>query len=589
MGNKYDHAEISHAASGIQTTINELRPAIESLNTAAETLTDEIGYSLQGAAYEKLKSNVEEYILPMTQAFGNILDDLESVKATFNTKERDVSAHGSHIDTDALGQSVTSLSAGSKALLELQRVVPVGSGELEMLIELYDKQVKSVSEKIEAVNDFASGTNGIFDQVDTALQALITGLNSLSGGEVHSDGTMTFAGGTAWLGTLNTYNTTANSGSSLTGPITRPKGMSDADYQTYKAEMLAEAKQLHDEGWSKAAIRKGFVKQVEAMNKAYGGANGVNWERYIYQQAHVIGSETFTKMVDVAYTNTSKGARATLDMVYDVLGAKLDDYHFMQLGNVANELYSFPTDPNEVAEFVEFVTKFSDTMQQAHPASKGDLNQSFDNQIRYWLDKPVIDMINTQHWSRDQYHAWVTGHDIPHEQWGLSNAQAHNRIPTDLVPKTLTADEKKDKTKVADYEKRQKESYPSQKASLAENGRNYKDQVGGKERMGYHVEVVFNSNGGTVSQWNPGVLQYNPDGTVKSNPADYVNEPDYMRIIANTDSANYANKGDRVHDQLDYNPADGKKGLESDLRVVAKNQFVQSSKSVWSDFTSKGE
>lgn len=207
-------------------------------------------------------------------------------------------------------------------------------------------------------------------------------------------------------------------------------------------------------------------------------------------------------MFDHAFPDTAKGAKQTLAMYNTIVGATIDDNHFLQLKNIANGKYTLMS-PTEIAHnpkaYFQFVESYSAAIAQKYGDQK--LNDATDNQMHYWLDKPVVDFVNSDALPREKgntrqedYEAWLKQNGMTVDHPGPS---LHNRTLNlgDLNPKN---------TKVtADHN---------------------------------HVEVVFSKKGNTVSQWN--VLKQQKDGTYDSALSDYDRE-DYAQI-ANTDSANYA-------------------------------------------------
>jgi hypothetical protein len=573
---KYDHTEISSAGQALSSTITELSPLVETLKDAIETVTDEIGYGLQGQAYDAFKQNLLDNVVPVVEAFENVLGDIELAYDGYTSEEQLVNNQASRIDTEKLETSVEKLEKLIKSAQQMKTVYPTERAEFEATITVYQQQIDTINDKIDAVKNFSTKTATTFDTVGAALKLIKEAMRAIADSKITNTGQISFSGKTEWLSGLKTYNQKSESGTSLTGPIPRPKNMSDKDYKAYKAQIQKDAKQLYEEGWSKTAIRKGYVAYVTANVAAAGTSLAIPFAQNAMKQAHIVGSELFSKMVDVAFTDTSAGARASVDMVYRVLGAKMDNNHFMQLTNVSNPkktaAYSFPSVTAgevygaDMPNYLKFATRFSELIQKSY---SGLLTDDFDNQMRYWLDKPVVDMVNQLGWDREKFEFWVDANKLPHTAWGTSDAQAHNRI------------DKQTKS----------EGKEAQLKALQKQGKNEKDQV-----AGYHVEIVFDSNGHPVSMWNDDVLKYNDDGTVKSSPDEYTSEQ--LQVISNTDSANYAsNSSDKVdgvsvHDLLDFNPAYDGKHNESDLRTASKAKFKQADSrddgtGAWDEFSKK--
>lgn len=178
-------------------------------------------------------------------------------------------------------------------------------------------------------------------------------------------------------------------------------------------------------------------------------------------------------------------------------------------------------------------------------ANYSEVDKTIDHQMRYWLDKPVIDYINNMPVSKGQTKASTYLQFLDEMDITPGNPQAgyHNRT--------------------SKYDK----EMPSLK---------------NEKITADNVEIIF-TNGGkqTVSMWNE--LQVDKGtGLYKSDAKLY--EASYQNI-ANTDSANYAtpkfdndkfkNSGGSLHDALDI---EFKKEYESDVRYRAKKDYTRSHK-----------
>ena len=58
-----------------------------------------------------------------------------------------------------------------------------------------------------------------------------------------------------------------------------------------------------------------------------------------------------------------------------------------------NAKYQFPIEKQDVAQYFEFTDSFSELIQNKYPEGK-KLDDVKDHQMRYWLDKPIVDYIN---------------------------------------------------------------------------------------------------------------------------------------------------------------------------------------------------
>ena len=111
--------------------------------------------------------------------------------------------------------------------------------------------------------------------------------------------------------------------------IARPKNMSDADFADYVEKVNRQAKTLENEHWGKAGVAS-YLKYLDE--------NVANFDNPLvevdtaYKRLHIVGSDVFTFVVENAYPYDAKNptfskeqcAKETLEMVYAVLGAKID-------------------------------------------------------------------------------------------------------------------------------------------------------------------------------------------------------------------------------------------------------------------------
>jgi hypothetical protein len=216
-----------------------------------------------------------------------------------------------------------------------------------------------------------------------------------------------------------------------------------------------------------------------------------------------------------------------LNMIYRVLDAHIDGNHFLQLGAVAAGRYHFPEEEADMVNYPKFVDRFSQAIQAKYPHDDDVLNDPIDHQMRYWLDKPMVDFINQRKFPhtegnslRADFEEWL---DRNHIDRHYPDPDLHNRTHwgTDPIPGNT-------------------------KITVDHN----------------HLEIIFSYDGNqTISQWN--VLKTEAGiGQVDSNPARYDDVPkdDEYRAeprqkgsapgqfeqIADTDSANYAEPNEEV-------------------------------------------
>ncbi|WP_460059408.1 DUF3114 domain-containing protein, partial [Pseudolactococcus yaeyamensis] len=187
-----------------------------------------------------------------------------------------------------------------------------------------------------------------------------------------------------------------------------------------------------------------------------------------------------------------------------------------------------------------FTESYSKLIQAKYPNDE-KLDDAIDHQMRYWLDKPIVDYINDNlpvgegETKTSAYLKWV-------DEMGLlagnPDADLHNRTLKD---------------------------------AKAFHPKNDKITVG-------HIEIIFTHDGNdTVSMWN----HLDTDDTGLR----YISDPKYYendyQNIANTDSANYSepnfkgngtfkNSGGSDHKRFDV---DVPKKNEPELRLKAKKDY----------------
>lgn len=305
-----------------------------------------------------------------------------------------------------------------------------------------------------------------------------------------------------------------------------------------RQQLEMQVQTLREEGWSEFAISE-YMQHIEAESIL----ENVTIIEDSWEAAHRIGSKLFNHML---FDDAELATDAKLNMFYRLLGARIDQFNFMQLYRVADKTFRFPAGAAELIVYFQFVDQFVQLIQEKYVT--GGLYDIWDHQMRYWLSLPIIDFIfideQTQQngrfsSERKQFEKWLEKNRIIHYPFGKSNPRLHNR-----------------------YSKIELETIDVKTKDL-----NIKDQFIGDE--GYHLEVVFNKDGKAISQWN--VLRETVDGKIVSNPAEYSTSE--LLQIANTESVNYAEIGGADHNRLDVKPANLMFGMESLVRRRAKRAF----------------
>ncbi|AUW96328.1 hypothetical protein C0J00_03945 [Streptococcus pluranimalium] len=110
-------------------------------------------------------------------------------------------------------------------------------------------------------------------------------------------------------------------------------------------------------------------------------------------------------MMTVAYKDTKEGQQKTLDMIYKILGAEVDDNDFLQMTNMKitdsdkTGAYQFTTNMDDALTFDD---TFSSIVQDVYPkglpietkeGSKTFLRAQETHQFRYYMDKKNNDAL----------------------------------------------------------------------------------------------------------------------------------------------------------------------------------------------------
>ncbi|SCB93099.1 DUF3114 domain-containing protein [Weissella bombi] len=269
-----------------------------------------------------------------------------------------------------------------------------------------------------------------------------------------------------------------------------------------------------------------------------------------WSQAHRVGSALFTKMYVAGFHRGGTPATDRLEMLYSILGMTVGSTNFVKMTKLGNwptrnenqnaDLYYLHVENMaEVQDYLEFVKQVAFMMRLKHHAWNGinskyetsrQLDKVIDNQLRYYLSKPVVDLIQRDSLKQEDVAEGIvqlTGTPVSYPK-----ADFHNRGVAD-----------KSNVKMA--------------------------------MPGYHLELIFDGQGELVSMWTAleahetvtkrGALMFS-DVTTDYSLAE-------LQMIANTESTNYANAGGQIHQSLDVKPANRHAGLESELRNFAKNKF----------------
>lgn len=315
---------------------------------------------------------------------------------------------------------------------------------------------------------------------------------------------------------------------------------------TLTGTLAAQVSQLHLDGWSDNALwlYSRLTRQVLA-SRPYNTEHALERQWF---EAHRVGSRLFNRMFLTGFVPRQVAASERLDLLYQVLGLEVGPGNFLvmkRLGDwserylTTNLYYLHVTDEEQLQEWFFFSRHIAQMMQIKYrywvkawhikPDSRL-LTDLRDNQLRYYLGKPVVDYLGRQAFTRQSLIQFLE--TVSHHAVRYPDAQFHNRGLAEATNiKVVTSD--------------------------------------------YHTEVILDAHDQLVSLWRALERHQSMDeqGVVHFSQTiqDYT-EADLWQI-ANTESFNYANHGGRRHNLLDVEPAAWTAGLEPALRNAAKRYF----------------
>ena len=527
---------LSKGSSHLQQVVRDKNSSLSgAAYTAGADLFSKIDTLIQKytAAVDDVRSDVQAYQTAEMMLNGEPAIDEMAVMRILDLKNSDLRELEEQLRAN---QQFLSSQVLVGAVLE-DWLLPYNQ-ELSRQIEQVKEAIRHEEERLKRLHQFVSQVSSLFTDSVDAFNLAAKGVSVFNQTRVDSAGYAYYPTGSdmKWLSELEENEFGSYS-------VTRPKNMSDADFADYVEKVNRQAKTLENEHWGKAGVAS-YLKYLDE--------NVANFDNPLvevdtaYKRLHIVGSDVFTFVVENAYPYDAKNpnfskeqcAKETLDMVYAVLGADIDDNNFLQLDNVMNGKYQFPIEKQDVAQYFEFTDSFSELIQNKYPEGK-KLDDVKDHQMRYWLDKPIVEYINNKlpvgegETKASAYLKWLEEMGIVA---GNPAADLHNRTTN---------------TENAVHPKNEK---------ITAN----------------HIEIIFTHDcNNTVSMWNH--LKKDDTGLrYDTNPERYTD--DYQNI-ANTDSANYAdpkiengkfvNSGEQ-HDSLDV---DFPTNCEPKLREEAKSEY----------------
>ncbi|MCI1892916.1 MAG: LXG domain-containing protein [Schleiferilactobacillus harbinensis] len=524
------------------------------------------------AYYNQVAAAAEKFVSGYTSSVANrTLDEDELEQRIRETRQRAEDARNQLQQFTNFANTITSMVPGASMLAEL------AEDSLRQTIMITENEIGQLQYWLDRFREYNGTSTQVLNGLDSTWQAVAKGLAIINNARRFNVQTTSFAPPTdlSWAAQLDQDYVAA-----VIDQLAMPRNLSTSELAEYKQALAQHMTELLHDGWAGRSLAA-FGAAVNAQIKAYPYPPfpknvGLDKRPIVKEalatvtgQVHLIGSTVFLAMLNKAYPDfhdTGQQIKA-LNMIYRVLDAHIDGNHFLQLGAVAAGRYHFPEEEADMVNYPKFVDRFSQAIQAKYPHDDDVLNDPIDHQMRYWLDKPMVDFIN----QRKFPHTEGNSLRADFEEWLDRNHIDRHYPDPDLHNRTV-------------------------KLNANEPG-NIKITVDHN-----HLEIIFSHNDNrTISQWD--LLEKDELGQIESNPGEY--DLSKQEQIADTDSANYAEPDEEVairmsesgepytettrydsggyqHDRLDVVPGKtsgekgGNPGLESQVRNDAKANYKYS-------------
>lgn len=369
-----------------------------------------------------------------------------------------------------------------------------------------ERAKKKLDKKLKKLKAFHASSPSIFSEIAALESAVNAGAKQAGNCWNGATGTFSTPKDMSWTETIE------NKAFEKKYAIERPKEMSDKEYQVYLTKLRAQEKDLRvEDGWDKSAIEE-YFKAVNVDTRNLTAAEAMAKVAQKYSDTLLFGSDLYTKMYEACnYSDQGK-----IDMVLKQLGAKIDENGALQLTGSHKIFEKMPP-------HAEFLNTWAKTVQKAY--SGKELDDARVHQLRMYIDRNNLNYVQTKYGE------------------GVSDEEALKRYAlAELQGEKMIAEKGRLHNKYL-----KSEGYSS-------GNENHK-----RTSPDFHSEFILDSNGKFVSQWN--VLDVDSNGKVITD-RDYYDKKyptaeeqrNFENQIMNGESYNYANKKDKIHNDLDVSP-----------------------------------
>ncbi|MFC3932831.1 DUF3114 domain-containing protein [Streptococcus dentapri] len=511
-------------ADSTDSMINRQLEAYDALEQALQTFVNS-GDDLKGAAYDSARDLVSSDVLTLLAGGRLLSEKVKEAVAKFPE------AFSSQIAPESLQESqlradIAMLSSRIEAAQDSLEAISsskmsednkhAAESQQHGIIGGLEEAKQKLEEKLEKLLAFHASSPALFSDIealDTAVRSVSIQIqNSWDSGQ----GTFQLLGNAS-----QAKETIKDSLFAQDYNVQRPEGMSDENWKTYKHTLRTQAESLQQDGWTKKAIKEGYI---DTVNVSYEPRRELSIDAQLtefFNDAHTFGSGIFQKMWGIDYHtakdhNDSAAAEKLLGiaMKYTGMPQELD-------GSAEQTQAILSKMSDSLAPDDDFWDDFAGTVQVAYPDDKGAhalddkggdeaLKQKV-HQFRY-----VISAQQAQ-WVRDNY-----------KKEGMTDEEALAAYLNDGHQSSYDFDDTaRLHNKVAEDDEGNP-IYPDGKEQV-----NYK--ILSKD---FHTEFIISEDGSFVNEIDP-----------EKDAADNQNG------VVNGASFNYADDGDKQdHKRLDVNP-----------------------------------
>lgn len=569
-------------ATGAATMGKSHTQGYEALQKAAQNFANDT--ALQADTYTSAKGMFGSVILPLIQA-GQLLSEAVAEACQKFPEEYVAQVDSGDLKSSELEEKIQRLNNEIQSLYAIRSSIEAKDTADNMKIRQLNSNRTAIAgheaakKKLEKLMDFHASSPSLFSEITILTNAVNQG-SAIAGKSWHAaSGTFKMPEGTEMSWTKDVNNRWENRQFAKKYDVKQPKDMTAKEYQEYLKTLRKQKDVLcKEDGWDEEAF-KAYMKHVN-KKLGSGGKNVFDRLNQINVETRLVGSGIYEMMFDAA----DMTEREKVQLVLKQMGATIDENNMLQLQGT----HKF--DP-KMPPHSKFLEQFAESVKEGYPKgmdmtkykdiSEAELQKIF--QFRHYIDLQNIFYIRANYEGKTDYDKLLAYEKETNQKLAYNDSSKfHNRV----------------KSNERDDGNRDKQ---------------INDKV--KTQNGLSEFIINIENGSFISQWDQlktingkSLFIYDKNNKVAGISSDKVNSnyQDYNlsgqagKEIADTESFNYE-EGDRAkdvflkgefenlfgggkHNIFDMSHAgtskkiEGKdefrnKGLESDIRVVAKKEW----------------